>query len=64
MSHNLFVVRIKKGEGGAQLVIPHLAKLAEAGERAPGFTASDAHDITARGGRQDAGGVRLTGWAE
>lgn len=29
-----------------QLEIPHLAKLAEAGERASGFTASDANDIT------------------
>lgn len=50
--------------GGAQLVIPHLAKLAEADERASGFTASDANDITTRRGRQDAGRMRQTGLAE
>lgn len=33
----------------AELEIPRLSKLAEAGERASGFTAPDANDITARG---------------
>lgn len=44
MSHSLFV----EGTEKKKLEIPRLAKLAEAVERASGFTTSDANDITAR----------------
>lgn len=38
-----------ENEKTAPLEIPRLATLAEHGERASGFTATDANDITARG---------------